>query len=48
MCELARVSQASFYRHWEQQEPTEAEIALRDAVQRAALTVITATGESSC
>jgi putative transposase len=37
MCELAGVSRASFYRHWEQQEPTEAEMALRDAVQRAAL-----------
>ncbi len=37
MCELAGVSRASFYRHWEQQERTEAEIALRDAVQRAAL-----------
>src|ERR1700680_106903 len=37
MCELAGVSGASFYRHWEQQEPTEAEMTLRDAVQRAAL-----------
>jgi len=37
MCELAGVSRASFYRHWEEQEPTVAEMALRDAVQRAAL-----------
>jgi putative transposase len=37
MCELAGVSRASFYRHWEQQEPTEAEMVLRNAVQRAAL-----------
>jgi putative transposase len=37
MCELAVVSRASFYRHWETQEPNEAEMALRDAVQRAAL-----------
>ena len=37
MCELAGVSRASFYRHWEAQEPTQAEMALRDAVQRAAL-----------
>jgi transposase InsO family protein len=37
MCELAGVSRASFYRHWEAQEPTEAEMALRDAIQRAAL-----------
>jgi transposase InsO family protein len=37
MCELAGVSRASFYRHWEEQEPTAAEMVLRDAVQRAAL-----------
>lgn len=37
MCELAGVSRASFYRHWEQQAPSEAEMALRDAIQRAAL-----------
>lgn len=37
MCELAQVSRASFYRSWEQKEPAEAEMALRDAIQRAAL-----------
>ncbi len=37
MCELAGVSRAGFYRHWEQQAPSEAEMALRDAIQRAAL-----------
>jgi putative transposase len=37
MCELAQVSRASFYRHWEQTAPSEAEMALRDAVQRAAI-----------
>jgi putative transposase len=37
MCELAGVSRASFYRSWEQQEPTAAEMAVRDAIQRAAL-----------
>jgi putative transposase len=37
MCELMGVSRASFYRNWEQKAPTEAEIALRDAVQRMAL-----------
>ncbi len=37
MCELAGVSRASFYRDWEQKAPSEAEVALRDAVQRAAL-----------
>jgi putative transposase len=37
MCELAQVSRASFYRGWEQKEPKEAEVALRDAVQKAAL-----------
>jgi len=34
---LAGVSRASFYRSWEQQEPTAAEMAVRDAIQRAAL-----------
>jgi transposase InsO family protein len=37
MCELAGVSRASFYRNWEQKAPSEAETALRDAVQRIAL-----------
>jgi transposase InsO family protein len=37
MCELAQVSRASFYRNWEQKAPTEAEAALRDAAQKAAL-----------
>lgn len=37
MCELAGVSRASFYRDWEQQAPSEAEAALRDAIQRTAL-----------
>jgi putative transposase len=37
MCELAAVSRASFYRDWEQKAPDEAQIALRDAVQRTAL-----------
>jgi putative transposase len=37
MCELAGVSRASFYRDWEQKAPSEAEMALRDAVQSTAL-----------
>ena len=37
MCELAGVSRASFYRGWEEKEPSEAETALRDAVQTTAL-----------
>lgn len=37
MCEMAGVSRASFYREWEQKAPSEAEVALRDAVQRTAL-----------
>ena len=37
MCELTGVSRASFYRDWEQKAPSEAEVALRDAVQRTAL-----------
>jgi putative transposase len=37
MCELASVSRASFYRHWEVTEPSAAEMQLRDAIQREAL-----------
>jgi putative transposase len=37
MCEMATVSRASFYRHWEKKAPTEAEMALRDAIQRMAV-----------
>ena len=37
MCELTGVSRASFYRDWEQKAPSEAETALRDAIQRMAL-----------
>ena len=37
MCELAGVSRASFYRHWEEREPTAAETELRGAIQRLAL-----------
>jgi transposase InsO family protein len=37
MCELTSVSRASFYRNWEQKAPSQAEVALRDAVQRIAL-----------
>lgn len=37
MCELTGVSRASFYRDWERKAPSEAEVGLRDAVQRTAL-----------
>jgi len=37
MCEMTGVSRASFYRDWEQKAPSEAEVALRDALQRTAL-----------
>ena len=37
MCELAKVSRASFYRSWLEQEPDAAEMAIRDEVQRVAL-----------
>jgi AcrR family transcriptional regulator len=33
---MATVSRASFYRHWEKKAPTEAEMALRDVIQRMA------------
>ncbi len=37
MCEMATVSRASFYRQWEKKAPTEAEMALRDVIQRMAV-----------
>ncbi len=37
MCELVGVSRASFYRNWEEREPSTAEMELRDRVQRLAL-----------
>jgi len=37
MCQLGGVSRASFYRSWEQAAPHEAEVALRDAIQQAAI-----------
>ena len=37
LCELAGVSRASFYRHWEERAPNAAETELRDRVQRLAL-----------
>ncbi len=37
MCELARVSRAGFYRDWQQRGPGQAEMAIRSAVQEAAL-----------
>jgi transposase InsO family protein len=38
MCDLAKVSRAGFYRDWQQHQPREAEMAIRDAVQKVALT----------
>lgn len=37
MCELGKVSRASFYRDWQERQPDEAEVALRDVIQKAAL-----------
>ena len=37
MCELAQVSRAGFYRDWQERQPREAEVAIRDAIQKAAL-----------
>jgi len=36
-CDLARVSRAGFYRHYEEHEPRQADMALRDAIQRIVL-----------
>lgn len=37
MCQLAGVSRASYYRHWEVVAPDEAEMAVRAAIQEVAL-----------
>lgn len=37
MCLLAGISRASFYRHWEKEEPSVAEMELRHTIQRLAL-----------
>jgi putative transposase len=37
MCELGKVSRAGFYRDWQERQPKEAEVALRDVIQKAAL-----------
>jgi transposase InsO family protein len=36
-CDIARVSRAGFYRHYEEHEPRQADVALRDLIQRIAL-----------
>jgi len=36
-CVLAQVSRAGFYRHFDEHEPRQADVALRDAIQRVAL-----------
>ena len=38
MCQLAGVSRASYYRHWEATVPDEAEMAARAAIQKVVLT----------
>ncbi len=37
MCQAAGVSRAGFYRDWQERKPQEAAVAMRDAVQKAAL-----------
>jgi putative transposase len=37
LCETAQVSRASYYRNWKRRQPTEENVALRDAIQRLAL-----------
>lgn len=37
MCQLTGASRAGYYRHWDKSWPDEAQMAVRDAVQRAAL-----------
>jgi len=37
-CEVARVSRAGFYRHYEEHEPRQADVALRDAIHQIVVT----------
>lgn len=37
LCELGRVSRASYYRHWQRVAPAEADVELRDRIQRICL-----------
>jgi hypothetical protein len=37
MCQAAGVSRAGFYRDWQERKPQDAEMVIRDAVQKAAL-----------
>jgi len=37
MCESSRISRASYYRSWRKRQPTEEQMAVRDAIQRLAL-----------
>lgn len=37
MCEMLQLSRASYYRYWVEKEPDQAEMALRDAVQKECL-----------
>ncbi len=36
-CDIAHVSRAGFYRHYEEHEPRQADVALRDLIQRIVL-----------
>jgi hypothetical protein len=36
-CDLAHVSRAGFYRHYEEHEPRQADVALRDLIQQIVL-----------
>jgi transposase InsO family protein len=36
-CDIARVSRAGFYRHYEEHEPRQADVALRDLIQQIAI-----------
>jgi putative transposase len=37
LCDLARVSRATYYRHWKRSEPAQADVELRDRMQRICL-----------
>ena len=36
-CDIARVSRAGFYRHYQEHEPRQADVALRDLIQQIVL-----------
>ena len=47
MCELTRVSRASFYRSFREQHPVEEEMEVRSAIQQIAVNIVGATATAA-